>query len=99
MEPLRPMKPMSPMKPMDPLGPSEQWWPDELGDPSSSGAQNDTRYAFFQHEKLLLIEHDGKLQKFRTGEHRITGISQVSGRGALTFTSEQGPIGLEDFEK
>jgi hypothetical protein len=81
------------------MAPFEQWWPDTLGNPSSSGAQNGTRYAFFQHKKLLLIEHDGKLQKFRTGEHRITGVSQVSGRGALTFTTEHGPISLEDFEK
>jgi hypothetical protein len=93
MEPLRPMKPMSPLKA------AQRWWSDELGDPSSSGAQDGSRYAFFRDKKLLLIERSGTLQKFRTGEHRIIGISQATGSGALTFASEHGPISLEDFEK
>jgi hypothetical protein len=102
MEPLRPMKPMKPMTPMTPLTPMagpERWWPDDLQDPSSSGAQNGARYAFFQDEKLLLIEHDGRLQRFRTGEHRVTGFSQASGAGSLAFRSERGPLSLEEFEE
>jgi hypothetical protein len=86
------------MKPMRPLTLADRWWSEELGDPSSSGAQNGARYAFFGDKSLLLIERYGKLQRFRTGEHRIIGISQVSG-GDLTFTSEHGPVSLQDFEK
>jgi hypothetical protein len=81
------------------MTPPARWWPDNLGDPSSSGAQDGTRYVFFQRKKLLLVEHSGKLQRFQTGEHRIIGVSQVSGGGALTFTSERGPISLEDLEE
>lgn len=44
MKPMAPMKPMEPMKPMDP--PASDWWPKGLSNPSSSGSQNDLRYAF-----------------------------------------------------
>ena len=47
------MKPMEPMKPMKPMAPMEKWWPADLGDPSTSGAQNDMRYAFFPDERRL----------------------------------------------
>jgi hypothetical protein len=93
------MEPLRPMKPMRPPAPADRWWSEELGDPSSSGAQDGSRYAFFEDKRLLLIERGGKLQRFRTGVHRIIGISQVSRREELTFTSEQGPVNLEDFEK
>lgn len=62
MEPMKPMKPMEPMKPMKPMEPMTgmgPWWPADLGQPSSSGSQNDTCYAFFPDERRLLIEHDG----------------------------------------
>jgi hypothetical protein len=93
------MEPLRPMKPMRPLAPAERWWSEELGDPSSSGAQEGARYAFFEDKRLLLIERGGELQRFRTGVHRIIGISQVSRGEELTFTSEQGPVSLGDFEK
>ncbi len=48
MEPMKPMAPMKPMEPMKPMAKSEAWWPADLGDPSSSGSQNDMRYAFFR---------------------------------------------------
>jgi hypothetical protein len=87
------------MKPMCPLTLADRWWSEEFGDPSSSGAQNGARYAFFGDKSLLLIERGGKQQSFRTGKHRIIGISQASRREELTFTSEHGPVSLEDFEK
>ncbi len=93
------MEPLRPMKPMSPLTPAERWWSDNLGDPSASGAQDGTRYAFFPDKSLLLMERGGKLDRFRTGEHRITGVSQTSDKGALTFTSQHGPIRLENLEK
>jgi hypothetical protein len=93
------MEPLRPMKPMRPLAPADRWWSEELGDPSSSGAQGGARYAFFEDKRLLLIERGGKLQGFRTGVHRIIGISQASRREELTFTSEQGPVSVEHFEK
>ena len=93
------MEPLRPMKPMRPLTLADRWWSEEFGDPSSSGAQNGARYAFFGDKSLLLIERGGKRQSFQTGEHRIIGISQASGGEELTFASEHGPVSLEDFEK
>ncbi len=93
------MEPLRPMKPLSPLAPPERWWSEELGSPSSSGSQDGARYAFFPTKRVLVIERGGKLQSFGTGEHRITGFAQASGQQALTFTSERGPISLEDFEK
>ena len=77
----------------------ERWWSDELGDPSASGAQGDTRYAFFLDKKLLLIECRGEVQKFDTGEHRIGGVSQDSAGEALAFTSQRGRVALNDLRK
>jgi hypothetical protein len=93
------MEPLRPMKPIRPLTLADRWWSEEFGDPSSSGVQNGARYAFFGDKSPLLIERGGKQPSFRTGEHRIIGISQTSGREELTFTSEHGPVSLEDFEK
>jgi hypothetical protein len=93
------MEPLRPMKAMSPLAPAERWWSEALGDPSSRGAQDCARYAFFGDKRLLLIERGGELQRFRSGEHRIIGILQVSGGEELTLTSEHGPVSLEDFEK
>lgn len=93
------MEPLKPLKPMSPLSPPERWWSDDLGNPSSSGAQDGTRYAFFLDKKLLLTQRGGKLDIFRTGGYRISGISQVSGGETLTFTSQDGPISLEDLDK
>jgi hypothetical protein len=68
---VEPMKPMEPMKP-----PSEdKWWPPDLGQPSTSGSQNDMRYAFFPEKRRLLIEQDGKLATYDSADHRISGVS------------------------
>jgi hypothetical protein len=93
MEPFKPMKPMSPMPKM------EQWWSDGLGDPSASGSQDGMRYAFFPDKKLLLIERDGKLQTFDTGQHRIAGVSQISRGEVPVFRSQHGPVKLDDLKK
>ena len=34
---MEPMKPMKPMKPMEPMKPATPWWPDDLGQPDTSG--------------------------------------------------------------
>ena len=84
---------------MSPLAPADRWWSEDLGAPSSSGAQDGKRYAFFADKKLLLVETDGTLQRFRTAEHRITGISQSSGGGTPAFTTERGPISIDKLER
>jgi hypothetical protein len=95
----RTMEPLKPMKPMSPMPTPQRWWSEEFGDPSASGAQAGTRYAFFLDKKLLLIERGGKVQRFDTGEHRIEDVSQASTGEALTFTSQRGPVSLNEFRK
>jgi Short C-terminal domain len=69
------------------------WWPGDLGRPSSSGAQNDTRYAFFPHARRLAVQRDGHVSLFDTQDHSIGGVSQQQGGGSsLTFTSQHGTI-------
>ena len=69
------------------------WWPDGLGSPDSSGAQNGSRYAYFATARRLAIETDGVLTLYDTGAHRIGGVAQQqSSTGSLTFTSQHGPV-------
>ena len=77
---------------------SGSWWPAELGSPSSSGAQNDLRYAFFPQARRLAIQVGGDLRLYDTGEHQIGGVSQQqSGDQSLTFTSQFGLVRLWDL--
>jgi len=97
---LEPMKPMQPMKPMKPMGGGEKWWPEDLGQPSTSGSQNAMRYAFFPDKQRLLIEQDGKLTTYDSGDHRISGVSQQDSQGqSLTFTSQNGPVKLDTLKQ
>ena len=79
------------MEPMKPMSGGEKWWPDDLGQPSTSGSQNEMRYAFFPEKRRLLIEQDGKLITYDSGDHRISGVSQQQTHGSsLAFTSQDG---------
>ncbi len=93
---MKPMKPMTPMKPMNPLSEGEKWWPADLGSPSTSGGQNGMRYAFFPDRQRLLIERDGKVTTYDSGEHRISGVSQSSG-DQPTFTSQDGRVDVDEL--
>ena len=99
MEPMKPMAPMKPMEPMKPMSGGEKWWPEDLGQPFSSGSQNSMRYAFFPDKQRLLIEQDGKLTTYDSGDHRISGVSQQSGGNALAFTSQSGSVNLDELKK
>jgi hypothetical protein len=69
------------------------WWPRDLGSPSSSGSQNNIRYAFFPQAQRLVVERDGQVSVFNTLDHRIGGVGQQQGGDAsLTFTSQYGTI-------
>jgi len=74
------------------------WWPTELGNPSSAGAQNDLRYAVFPATRRLAIERGGRVTVYDTGDHMISGVSQQqSGDQSLTFTSQRGLVRLADL--
>ena len=100
MQPMQPMKPMKPMKPMQPMKPMAKWWPDDLGEPSTSGAQNDLRYAFFPDQQRLVIDDHGTLTTYDTGDHRISGVSQQqSSDHDLAFTSQNGVVDLNALKR
>lgn len=74
------------------------WWPAQLGDPASTGAQNDLRYACFPSSRRLAIQQGGRVSVYDTGEHLITGFSQQqSGDQSLTFTSQFGLVRVADL--
>jgi hypothetical protein len=81
---------------MEPLRFDPPWWPDDLGQPASSGGQNDMRYAFFPEKRGLLVEQDGRKTIYASGDHKISGVSQQSSQSSsLVFTSQSGPVALD----
>ena len=71
------------------------WWPAGLGAPSSVGAQNDVRYAYFPTERRLVVDLEGKVTVYDTQDHQIGGFSQQQpGSGSLSFVSQLGPIDI-----
>jgi hypothetical protein len=91
--------PMEPMKPMEPMSGGDKWWPDDLGQPSSSGSQNRLRYAFFPETRRLLIEQDGKRTTYDSGNHQISGVQQSGDAAAPEFTSQNGVVRISDLKK
>src|SRR5580698_423834 len=75
-------------------GPDQaNWWPSDLGAPSSLGAQNEVRYAYFPATRRLAIDIDGKVTVYDTQDHQISGFSQQQpGSGSLTFSSQLGGV-------
>ena len=71
------------------------WWPAALGRPSSTGAQDHIRYAYFPAARRLAIDSHGHVTVYDTLEHQISGVSQQQSAGAsLTFTSQLGVVQL-----
>jgi len=79
------------------IAPGNAWWPAELGSPSSSGGQNDARYAYFPQSQRLAILQNGKITLYNTLDHRIGGVQQQQGgySGSLTFSSQYGTFSVD----
>ena len=60
-----------------------QWWPEELGSPTSTGSQNEVKYAYFPQARRLAINVNGKISVYDTQNHQIGGFSQQQSGGAL----------------
>jgi Short C-terminal domain len=72
---------------------SANWWPANLGVPSSAGGQNAIRYAIFPGTRRLAIQINGVTKVFDTGDHHIGGVQQQQqggGYGSVSFTSQFG---------
>jgi Short C-terminal domain len=76
-----------------PAGSSGHWWPADLGQPTSTGAQNNVRYAYFTPTRRLAIEVNGRVTVYDTLDPQISGFSQQqSTAGSLTFSSQHGLV-------
>lgn len=76
-----------------PAGATGQWWPSDLGAPTSAGSQNDVRYAYFAAARRLAIELHGKVTVYDTLDHQIGSFSQQqSHAGSLSFHSQHGLV-------
>jgi hypothetical protein len=75
-------------------GPDQaNWWPEDLGVPSSLGAQNEVRYAYFPATRRLAIDINGNVTVYDTQDHQISGFSQQQpGSGSLSFSSQLGGV-------
>jgi hypothetical protein len=72
-----------------------QWWPENLGQPASTGSQNDMRYAYFPYAHRLAVNISGKVSVYDTMDHQIGGFSQQqSGGSSVSFTSQYGLVNL-----
>lgn len=73
-------------------------WPSELGQPSSSGAQNNLRYAVFPSTRRLAIDNNGQMIVYDIGDHNIGGFSQQQGGDqSITFNSQYGIVRVADL--
>lgn len=75
------------------------WWPKGLGSPSSTGSQNQSRYAVFPDKQRLAIEDGGHVTVYDTGDERIEGASQQQGGdSSMRFSTRSGSVRVEDLK-
>jgi hypothetical protein len=74
---------------------SANWWPANLGVPSSAGGQNTVRYAIFPSTRRLAIQINGVTRVFDTGEHHIGGVQQQQQGGGGVQQQQQGGGGVQ----
>jgi hypothetical protein len=71
------------------------WWPANMGEAASSGSSSGLRYAYFAQACRLLIERQGQVTLYETGDHHFRGVLQANGEdGALSFMSQRGRVTL-----
>ena len=79
-------------------GGNADWWPAELGQAASVGAQNNMRYAYFPAARRLAIDLGGGVTVYDSGDHQIGGFSQQQGGDqSLLFTSQYGLVRVADL--
>jgi len=75
--------------------PPPDWWGPDLRWPTSTGAQNSSRYAYFAQACRLAIEESGTVTIYDTLDHQIGGFSQQQSGGAgMTFSSQYGQVAV-----
>ncbi len=77
-------------------GTTGDWWPADLRWPDSTGSQNGVRYACFAQARRLVIDVDGTVTVYDTGDHQIGGFGQQqSVGGTLSFSHQYGLIDVQ----
>jgi hypothetical protein len=75
-----------------------QWWPSDLGSPSSTGGQNNVRYAVFPGSRRLVVDIGGQVTVYDTLDNQIGGVSQQQGgNDSMTFSSQYGTINVSSL--
>lgn len=59
-----------------PFNSPTNWWPSELGHPSSTGGQNQLSYAYFPEKRLVAVREGEIISIFDTTGHEVSGFSQ-----------------------
>lgn len=81
-------------------GAASSWWPQWLGSPSSTGAQNDSAYAVFPSHRRLAIKDGEGVHLYDTGDHFISGVGQQQGSNTgLTFSSQYGSFSVSSLRR
>jgi hypothetical protein len=78
---------------------SNNWWPGDLGSPSSTGGQNDVRYAYFPGARRIALQRNGQVTLYDTLDHQIGGVQQQQGGypGSLSFSSQFGTFTVDSL--
>ena len=59
------------------------------------GSQNSLRYAFFPSSKRLVIDDNGKISTYDTGDHVIVGVGQQQSHAqSIAFWTLKGTLDL-----
>ena len=81
------------------IAPGNSWWPADLGSPSTSGGQNDSRYAYFPQLRRLAVDRAGHVTVYDTLDHQIGGVQQQQGGGfgSFSFSSQRGTFSVDSL--
>jgi hypothetical protein len=76
----------------------ESWWPASFGHPTTAGAQNGIRYAYFPDKQRLLVQQGARIDAYDTAGVQISGAAQQQGHtSTLTFASDRGTISTKEL--
>jgi len=79
---------------------NNNWWGEDLGNPASSGGQNDTKYAYFPDKNRLAVSLNNVVKIYDTTGYQITGFSQQqSNFSSMHFNTIQGLVYLKDLRE
>ncbi|MCI4661636.1 MAG: SHOCT domain-containing protein [Neomegalonema sp.] len=85
---------------------AQNWWPAELGSPSSSGGQNQMRYAYFPstHRVAVDLGNGSPIIVLDTLDHQIGGFGQQQQGGSdpfygVSFSSQYGQFALSSLPR